>query len=274
MAGFGILVFASGIAYQWMINGPPLVLSAKVDAAVVPTFAVPHVLLQRLASLVSAVSLVFFPFASAEAARPDRSRLSAVFVSHLRLTALTMGPIAGYLLACGDTLLGVWVRREFARDASPCLRLLSLAAFVLAAASPAADVARAQNRPGWVLAYTACVAAVAVGASFALVPTYAAAGAAFALLAGLIFGSVPLVLWVATRLLGLEGLALLGRLSKPALAIASVTALFLAGRIVSGTFLSALVTGAVGTAAYLATVHAWVLDPREREALLRAARSA
>jgi len=271
MAGFAVLVFASGIAYQWMINGPPLVLSAKVHAAAIPAFAVPHVVLQRLAVLISAVSLVFFPFASAESAGGDRSRLSAVFQSHLRLTALVMGPIAAYLVAFGDTLLGVWVSRDFALDATPCLRLLSIAAFVLAAGSPAADVARAKGRPVWVLAYTVSVAVVAVGASFALIPTYGGAGAAAALLMGLIVGTVPLVFTVANRLLDLGPGALLRSLLPPGLALAVLTGVYVAGRIASASFFSAVATGAVGTAAYLAAAYSWLLDPRERAALLRTA---
>jgi O-antigen/teichoic acid export membrane protein len=271
MAGFGIFVFASGIAYQWMINGPPLVLSAKVDAAAIPAFAVPHVVLQRLAILISAVSLVFFPFASAESAGVDRSRLRAVFQSHLRLTAMVMGPIAAYLVVFGDTLLGVWVSREFARDAGPCMRLLSVAALVLAVASPAADVARAGGRPVWVLAYTVCVAAVAVASCFGLIPAYGPAGAALALLTGLIVGTVPLVITVASRLLDLGPLALLRRLLAPAVAVALLTAVYMVGRAASASFLSAVATGAVGTATYLAAAYSLLLDPREREALRRAA---
>lgn len=271
MAGFGILVFGSGIAYQWMINGPPLMLSAKADVAVFPAFAVPHVVLQRLATLVSSVSLVFFPFASAESAGDDRSRLTAVFQSHLRLTVLVMGPIAAYLVVFGDTLLGVWVSRDFARDASPCLRLLAPAAFVLAATSPGADVARALGRPGWVLAYTSGVAVVATGACLALIPAYGAVGAALALLIGFIAGFVPLTVTVAARLLALRPAVLLRKVLTPVLAVGALTVLYGVGQAFSANLSSAIATGAIVTAAYIAASYAWIIDPRERDALRNAA---
>lgn len=271
MAGFGILVFASGIAYQWMINGPPLVLSAKADVAALPAFAVPHVVLQRLATLISSVSVVFFPFASAESAGDDRSRLTAVFQSHLRLTVLVMGPIAAYLVVFGDTLLGAWVSPDFARDASPCLRLLAPAAFVLAATSPGADVSRALGRPEWVLAYTSGMALVATSGCFALIPAYGAVGAALALLIALMAGFVPLTLAVATRLLALRPAVLLRNVSTPLLAVGAVTVLYGVGRAFSANLSSAVATGAIVTAAYVAASYAWIIEPRERNALRNAA---
>jgi O-antigen/teichoic acid export membrane protein len=271
MAGFGVLVFAAGIAYQWMINGPPLVLSAKVDVAILPTFAVPHVVLQRLAAVVSSVSLVFFPFASAESARNDRSRLTAVFQSHLRLTVLVMGPIAAYLVVFGQTLLAVWVSPDFARDASPCLRLLAPAALVLAETSPGADVARALGRPAWVLAYTSGVALVATGACFALIPGYGAVGAALALLVGMIAGFFPLTAAVALLLLGLRPVELIRKMLLPVLAVVAVTILYRVGQLMSANLLSAIATGVIVTAAYAAVSYAWIIDPRERDALNSAA---
>lgn len=271
MGTFGILAFAAGVAYQWMINGPPLVLSTRVEAAVLPAFTVPHIVVQRFAALASSVSLVFFPFASAASVGEDRSHLSAVFQSNLRLTLLVMGPVAAYLTVFGEALLGAWVSPEFARDATPCLRVLAPAALMLAAASPAADVARALGRPGWVLFYTAGVALIAIVTSFVLIPGYGAVGAALALLIALTTGFFPLTVAVATRLFALRPAAIFERLLSPLVAVVALAAAYEIGRAANDSFSSAMVTGAAATAAYTAVSYFLLLETRERGALRRAA---
>ncbi len=77
MGAYAILAFLGGLAYQWMVNGAPLVLAAYVDAAEIPAFSVPHMVLQKLTVLIASASLAFLPFASAASTAADRSRLRA-----------------------------------------------------------------------------------------------------------------------------------------------------------------------------------------------------
>jgi O-antigen/teichoic acid export membrane protein len=267
MAAFGLVLFVAGLAYQWMVNGPPIVLAARVSTAELPAFSIPHTILQKLALLVASASAVFFPFASAASADADRTRLAAVFRSHLRLTLLVMGPIAAYLAAFASPLLTAWVSAEFARGAAPCLRLLVFAAVVLSLSGPPADVARALGRPRWVLVYTTAVAVLGVGLSLLLVSSQRAVGVALAVLLSLALGTLPLLLLVGRRLLGLTPAALGSALSGPLIAVAAAGALYLALAMVLRGVLAALAAGALVTALYAAGTAAWVLDPRERAGL-------
>jgi O-antigen/teichoic acid export membrane protein len=270
MAGFGFVLFLAGIAYQWMVNGPPVVLAARVSTAEIPSFSIPHTILQKLAMLVASASVAFFPFASAASADPDRTRLAAVFRSHLRLTFLVMAPIATYLAVFARPLLSAWVSPEFARTAAPCLQVLAVAAVVLALSGPPADVARALGRPRWVLVYTTSVAVLGVGLSLLLVSSYRAFGVALAVLLSLALATFPLLVVVARRLLDLGPAALAGALARPLLAVALAGAAWLAAALVLEGVWAILVAGVVVTAAYAAGTAAWVLESRER-ASLRAA---
>jgi O-antigen/teichoic acid export membrane protein len=271
MGAYAILTFIGGLAYQWMVNGVPLVLAAYVAVTEIPAFSVPHQIFQKLTVLVGSVSFAFLPYASAASTATDRSRLRAAFESNLRLTILVMGPVAGYLAVFAPTLLGAWVSPEFGLAAAPCLRLLVVAALLFALASPPADVAKGFGHPGWVLAYTSSVAVLGVSISIAAIPSYGAVGAAFALSASILVGTIPLLLVVAQRLLGLRAWDVARTLAGPSAAVVLVTALYAAGAVLGGGLIGALITGGLATAAYAATGFVWVLKPREREALQQVA---
>ena len=197
--------------------------------------------------------------------------MRAAFESNLRLTILVMGPVAAYLAVFAPTLLGAWVSPRFALAAAPCLRLLVVAALVLALSGPPADVARGFGHPGWVLAYTSSVAVLGVSISVVTIPSYGTVGAAFALSASVLVGTIPLLLVVAQRLLGLKAWDVARTLAGPSAAVVLVTALYAAGAVLGGGLIGALITGSLATAAYAATGFWWVLKPREREALQRVA---
>lgn len=271
MGAYAILAFIGSFAYQWMINGAPLILAVHVSAAALPAFSVPHLVLQKLTVLMGSASLVFLPFASAASDGADRSRLRVAFESHLRLTILVMGPMTGYLAVFAPALLGAWVNPEFGRAAAPCLRLLAAGALVLALSGPPADVARAFGRPGWVLAYTSGVAGLGLVISLVAIPLHGTVGAAFAFFASVLVGTGPLLLVVAQRFLGLGMRDLARILMGPSAAVGVVTALYMAGAVIGGGLIGALISGAVATAAYVATGFLWVLTPIEREALQQVA---
>jgi O-antigen/teichoic acid export membrane protein len=267
MAGFGLVLFLAGIAYQWMVNGPPVVLAARVSTAEIPSFSIPHTILQKLAMLVASASVVFFPFASAASTERDRALLSAVFRSHVRLTVLVMGPIAAYLAVYARPLLSAWVSPAFAETAAPCLQVLAVAALVLSLSGPPADVARALGRPRWVLVYTTSVAVLGVGLSLLLVDSYRTFGAALAVLLSLALATAPLLVLVAGRLLALGPAALARSLARPVAAVGAAALVWAALAPALHGVLAVLVAGAVVTAGYAAGAAAWVLESRERESL-------
>lgn len=266
MGGFGIFALAAGLAYQAMIQGPPTVLAGEVPSAELAAFAVPALVLQQLALLVTSGSLGFMPFASAESVG-ERTRLAAVFRSHLRLTLAVMGPLAGFLIVFADPLLSAWVGSDFASQAAGPLRFLAAAALVLALSAPPADVARALGRPGWVFAFTLAGAAVAIGATVLLVDPHEATGAALGLLTGLSLATGPFLFIVARRLLGQAGIELITALAGPLAAALAVTGLFWLGSLAVPGLLGAAIFGIIGSVVYAPLTYRFVLDDVERATL-------
>jgi O-antigen/teichoic acid export membrane protein len=266
MAAFSVVVFLGGLAYQGMINGPAVVLGARLPSAELPPFTVPQSVVQRLSVVMTSASLAFFPFASAASADPDRARLLAVFRSHVRLSIVVVGAATAYLVVFADVLLAAWISPEFARAAGPCLRLLALAALVLSLSSAPADVARALGHPRWVLVYTTLVAVVGVGLSLALVSSHGAVGVSWAFLLSLLLGTIPLLFTVAARLLGESVLSAAAALARPLVAVLAAGGVYALISPYTRDLTGALLAGVGVTAAYVVVVFAWVLDPRERAA--------
>lgn len=274
MAPYAALAFAAGLGYQWMINGPPVVLGHQVLASEIPNFSIPHTVLQKLTVLVASASVAFLPFASAASTQSDRGSLVVMFQSHLRFSLLTMGMIAAFLAAYADILLTAWISRDFAAGSAPSLRLLAMAGLVLALSGPPADVARGLGRPSWVVLYSFAVAALAVGLSIVLIPSYRATGAAAAFLLALVVVTIPFLFIVSARLLGEPPRALLQVLGRPALAVVLGATCLAAGRLLGPALLPAVGIGAFIAALYGGATFRWVLTAAERDTLLRTLRRA
>jgi O-antigen/teichoic acid export membrane protein len=264
MATFGASVFAAGLLYQAMLQGPPTVLAGYSTTDQVAAYSVPSIVLQQLIILMSVSSFGFLPFASAEAAGTDRTRLSAVFRANLRVTLMAAGPIVAFLAVLGWPILSAWIGPGFADDAIGPLRFLGGAALMVALSAPAADVARAAGRPSWVAAYTLAAATLSIAGAFALVPSHGATGAAAALCVALVAATLPFGAIVAHRLLGIGVGELAMALARPILVVGACAGAFAAGHVATSGFGGTLVVGAVGASIYAAIAGLWVLDPRER----------
>lgn len=266
MGAFSLVVLATGLATQAMLQGPPTVLAGDAPSGELAVFAVPALVLQQLVTLVGAASIGFLPFASGQSAREDTAHLSAVFNSHVRLTLLTMGPIAGFLIVFAHPLLEAWVGASFASDAANPLRLLAAAALFVALSAPPADVARGLGRPGWALAYVISAAAIGIGISIPAVHQSGADGAALGLLLGVGIATPVFLVAVASRLLH-EGVArFLRSLAVPFAGVLGAALAWGLAHSIDDGFVTAVVSGAVVTAIYVAFVWRLVLTSRERGA--------
>jgi O-antigen/teichoic acid export membrane protein len=266
MGAFSLVVLATGLATQAMLQGPPTVLAGDAPSGELAVFAVPALVLQQLVTLVGAASIGFLPFASGQSARADRAHLSAVFNSHVRLTLLTMGPIAGFLIVFAYPLLEAWVGASFASDAANPLRLLAAAALLVALSAPPADVARGLGKPAWALGYVLSAAVIGIGISIPAVDDSGADGAALGLLLGVAITTPFFLVGVASRLLHEGLLRFLRSLSAPLAGVLGATAAWGLANSIEGGFLTAVVSGALVTAVYVAFVWRLVLTPRERGA--------
>ncbi len=273
MASFGAIVFAAGLAYQVLINGPASILAMWVPVGEMPWFSIPQAVLQKMIMMMTAASAAFFPFAAAASLEDDRTRLAEVFRSHLRLTGLVFGPMVAFLSIYSFLLLRVWLGVDFAVHATPPLRALAFATLVLALGGPPADVARGLGHPRWVLAYTVAVAIA--GLAFALwwVPTAGAFGAASATAASLTIGTAPLAWVVGSRLLGLSARDLALDAAGVVVAVVSVAAVFGLCRWLIEEPVASVASCGVGGLIYLVGVDRWVLREKERSAFRHAFRA-
>lgn len=267
MARYGASVLVSGLLYQATLQGPPTILAAHSTTDQVAAYAVPNTILLQLVTLVAASSFAFVPFASAESASADRTHLRDVFRANLRMTLLAAGPIVSYLAVFGEPLIATWIDPGFAEDAIGPLRFLAFAALVLALSAPPADILRGVGRPGLIALFTLAAAVCTVGAALALAPAHGAAGVAAALLGGLAVTTLPLMLLVADRFLGLRPGDLLRGLGPPVGAVALFAGMLLVSASVSSSFGAALAAGAIVTGVYVLVVTRFVLDSRERQVL-------
>jgi O-antigen/teichoic acid export membrane protein len=267
MGVFGVLILATGLATQAMVQGPPTVLAGSAPSGELAAFAVPALIMTQLLTLVGSASVAFLPFASGQSASEDRAHLSDVFNSHVRLTLLTMGPIAAFLAVFAHPLLAAWVGSSFASDADLPLQLLGVAALFIGLSAPPADVARGLGKPGWILAYTLSAAVIGIGVSIPAVDRLGADGAALGLLVGLVVATPVLLLSVATRLLHEDLHRFLRKLRAPLLSVLATTLVWSLASLIDAGLLMAIAAGGLVTAAYMVLVWRRVLEQRERDAL-------
>jgi O-antigen/teichoic acid export membrane protein len=267
MAKYGVSVLVAGLGFQVLLQGPPTVLAGYSTTDQVAAYAVPAMIMQQIVILMGSASFAFAPFASAESASSDRTRLTEIFRSNVRVTLLLAGPVAAYLVLLGKPLLTAWIGAAFASHAAGPLRFLAVAALILALSAPPADVLRGLGRPGWVAGYTITAGGLTLAGSFALVQSHGAGGVAASLAAGLTIGTAVLLVVVAERMLGIRPADLARALGGPALAASSAVAMFALGALLTSGFAGALITGLVGACLYAGLVLRWVLDDRERDVL-------
>lgn len=267
MGRFGAFVVISGLAYQVLLQGPPTVLAHFASTAQVAAFAVPNLVLQQLLVVATSTSVAFMPFASGASVRGDRSHLSVVYQSNLRLTLAVIGPVAVYLAVFAHTLLSAWIGRRFAGEAAAPLQFLAMAVTMLALSAAPADVLRGLGKPRWVAVFTICAAAISVGASFVAAKSHGAGGVAFALALGTTASTLPLIALVGMRLLDLRLRDLAGALAGPLVAVAAVATLFGIVALAVPGLAAALAAGIVGVTVYSWLTYKAVLSARERAPL-------
>jgi hypothetical protein len=119
MGEFGAIVLVGGIAYQWMINGPPLILAVYVSAANIQAFSIPHTILQKLVVLVAVVGI-----ATSVEVVPSHGAAGAAFALFLRALVGAF-PL---LFAVTRRLLGLRTRDVVRALAAPSLALLFVTA--------------------------------------------------------------------------------------------------------------------------------------------------
>lgn len=263
MATFGVLLMMAGILSQVYLTGGQLVLGYFVTVGLLPLYAIPFGLYQRLITVASGVAGALFPLVAEVKALGHGDRLAQIRSGGLRLLFLLTLPV----VVCGVLLAGpflrLWMGAEFAEGATVVLQAF-LVAFGFAMISvPGTELARGADRPGLLVAYTGLLAALNLAGTLLLSPRFGVEGAAAALLVAQTLGAVFLV---ATSGAAHE---LMAGLLRPvalgsALVLTGVGIGFLTGNLVARAVLAIGASALYGLGAYR-----FGLDVAERGALDR-----
>jgi len=169
-------------------------------------------LAEKLASEVRAstthIATAVVPAASDLEARADRQALAELFARACRWTLMALVPLAVLAASLGGRFIGFWVNPEFGTACDQVLPILVPALCLVFFSTIPGAIARGLGRAGpWVVATLAALA-VNLVAGLWLIPRGGMIGAALSLAVAGLATTLPLVGWVARRLL--VGPAMLG----------------------------------------------------------------
>lgn len=126
-SGWSYLARFAALSYA---HADKLLIGALVGVAGLAYFAVAATLANRVLGLGFRLSAVFFPAASALAARGELARLDAVYLKATRYVAYLNGAILVLLAVFAHQILANWMDEAFARHGATVLALMALSQFV------------------------------------------------------------------------------------------------------------------------------------------------
>ena len=127
---FSSWTFLSRFAALSYAHADKLVIGALVGVAGLAYFTVAATLANRVLGLSFRLSAVFFPAASALAARGELARLDAVYLKATRYVVYLNAAILVLLAVFAHRILGYWMDADFARHGAAILALMALSQFV------------------------------------------------------------------------------------------------------------------------------------------------
>jgi len=122
--------FLSRFAALSYAHADKLVIGALVGVAGLAYFAVAATLANRVLGLSFRLSAVFFPAASALAARGELARLDTVYLKATRYVAYLNGAFLVLLAVFARQILACWMDETFARHGATVLAVMALSQFV------------------------------------------------------------------------------------------------------------------------------------------------
>ena len=130
LLGFSAYAFLSKLASLTHSNADKLLIGHHLGVAAVTFYAVPSTLTSRVMGLVSRLSGVMFPHASAMAAAGRIDDLRRHYFLGTRYLFFINGAIALILVAFAQPLLTLWIGPEFAQQGAQVMILVALAQWV------------------------------------------------------------------------------------------------------------------------------------------------
>lgn len=129
LLGFSGWSFLSRFAALSYAHADKLMIGALAGVTALAYFTVAATLANRVLGLTFRLSSVFFPAASALAARGELARLDRAYVKATRYVVFLNAAILVLLVVFAHQLLGYWMNADFARHGATVLAVMALAQF-------------------------------------------------------------------------------------------------------------------------------------------------
>lgn len=126
---FSVYTFLIGIALRLQAQTDSIVISAFLTPALVTFFAIGNMLVEYLSHLVSNISTVATPLASALDARHDFERLRYLLISGTKYTLFVITPIGTAFLLLGKQFINLWMGTEYGEASGQVLTILMIGYF-------------------------------------------------------------------------------------------------------------------------------------------------
>ena len=130
LLGFSAYSFLARFASLSYAYADKLIIGALVGVTGLAYFTVAATLANRVLGLTFRLSGVFFPAASALAARGELARLDQVYVKATRYVVYVNAAILVLVAVFAHQILGYWMNEDFARHGAVVLAVMALAQFV------------------------------------------------------------------------------------------------------------------------------------------------
>lgn len=148
MAGFGGWVALASLLGPILAYLDQWVVGFVLGVAILPYYAVPYALLDRLDVISSSLTSTLFPAFSSLEARADWSRIQDYFVRAHRYLMIVTIPILFVIFVWGGQILSWWIGESFAKHATTPLRILVCGELVGLLAPLSGALLQGIGRPG------------------------------------------------------------------------------------------------------------------------------
>lgn len=199
LLSFSAYSFLSRFASLSYAYADKLIIGALVGVTGLAYFTVASTLANRVLSLTFRLSGVFFPAASALAAKGELTRLDQVYVKATRYVVYLNAAILVLVAVFAHQILGYWMNEDFARNGALVLAVMALAQFIDSLTSLPSLVNDGMGHPRVSGMFALCRAGAGLVIVYLGVAGWGIEGAAWAHLAGSLIFTTAFVVYVHGR---------------------------------------------------------------------------
>lgn len=173
---FSLIVFANTLGIMLAFGSGPVITGIVSSAAAVTYFSIAAMFPRMLRSIISSLTQVLHPFASAQNAKGDSANVRGAVVIGTQLSLLVGLPIAAAAVVLGEPFIDRWMGPKYGDVAGPLLGILTAGYLVWLSQAAGLNVLMGVNKHRYSTLMMLLAGAAAVALSFMLGSAYGVAG--------------------------------------------------------------------------------------------------